>query len=105
MHRVLADTHVPPAFRRWGARLGLALLVAIAIGFVPARLLEKDPRTVMLHKQLDALDIESKELAVGNAALFRDIEALRNDVGAIEDRARADLQMVYPNEVVMEIVP
>lgn len=105
MHRVLADTHVPPALRRWGARLGLALIVAIAIGFLPARLLEKDPRTVMLHKQIDALDAEARELAVGNAALIRDVEALRNDVGAIEDRARGDLQMVYPNEVVMEIRP
>ena len=35
----------------------------------------------------------------------RDVEALRNDVGAIEDRARADLGMVYPDEVVLQVKP
>ena len=103
VHRVLADTHVPPALRRWGARIGLALLVAVAIGFLPARLLERDPRTIKLHVQIDQLDAEAKALAVGNAQLMRDIEGLRGDIGAIEDRARADLGMVYPDEIVLEI--
>jgi len=105
VHRVLADTHVPPALRRWGARIALALVVAVGIGFLPARVLARDPRTVKLHTQLDALDADAKALAVGNAALIRDIEALRTDIGAIEDRARADLGMVYPDEIVLEIKP
>ena len=105
MHRVLADTHVPPALRRWGARIALALVVAVGIGFFPARILAKDPRTVKLRVQLDALDADAKALAVGNASLIRDIEALRSDIGAIEDRARADLGMVYPDEIVLEIKP
>lgn len=32
---MLADMHEAPALRRWGVRLGLALVVAIAIGYVP----------------------------------------------------------------------
>lgn len=95
--------HVPPAIRRWGGRFGLALIVAIAIGYLPGQVLRKDPRTVKLTGQLEALDTEAKQLAATNTALARDIEALRNDVGAIEDRARADLGMVYPDEVVLRV--
>lgn len=95
--------HVPPALRRWSARFGLALIVAIAIGYLPGQALRKDPRTVKLHTQLDELDVEARELADRNAVLVREIEALRSDVGAIEDRARADLGMVYPDEIVLRV--
>jgi len=101
--KVLADMHVPPAIRRWSARFGLALIVAIAIGYLPGQVLRKDPRTAKLNTQLDELEVEARELATRNAALMRDIEALRSDVGAIEDRARADLGMVYPDEVVLRV--
>ncbi len=103
MPKPLADMHVPPAIRRWGARFGLALIVAIAIGYLPGQVLRKDPRTAKLHTQLDELDVEARELAAKNTALMRDIEALRSDVGAIEDRARADLGMVYPDEIVLRV--
>ena len=103
MPKVLADMHVPPAIRRWSARFGLALIVAIAIGYLPGQVLRKDPRTAKLNTQLDELEVEARELATRNAALMRDIEALRSDVGAIEDRARADLGMVYPDEVVLRV--
>ena len=97
--------HVPPALRRWSARLGLAVVVAIAIGYVPGQVLRRDPRTAKLQTQLDDLDAEATKLAAGNAALVRDIRALRSSVGAIEDRARADLGMVYPDEIVMRVPP
>ncbi len=103
MPKPLADMHVPPAIRRWSARFGLALIVAIAIGYLPGQVLRKDPRTAKLNTQLDELDVEGRELTTRNAALLRDIEALRSDVGAIEDRARADLGMVYPDEVVLRV--
>lgn len=103
MPKVLADMHVPPAIRRWSARFGLALIVAIAIGYLPGQVLRKDPRTAKLNTQLEELDVEARELATKNAALMRDIDALRSDVGAIEDRARADLGMVYPDEVVLRV--
>src|SRR5690348_6773455 len=97
--------HVPPAWRRWSARIGMSIIVAILIGYVPGQVLRRDPRTVKLHAQLADIDVESKALATENAALIRDIEALRGDVGAIEDRARADLGMVYPDEIVLRVVP
>ena len=101
--KTLADSHVAPALRRWSARLGLALVVAIAIGYLPGEALRRDPRATVLDDQLRALEGEARELAVGNAALAREVEALRGDVGAIEDHARADLGMVYPDEVVLRV--
>ncbi len=100
---MLADMHEAPALRRWGVRLGLALVVAIAIGYVPGQMLRRDPRAAKLQGQLEQLKAEGRELAAGNAALLREIEALHSDIGAIEDRARADLGMVYPDEVVLRV--
>lgn len=99
----LADMHVPPAVRRWTTRAGLAIAVAAVIGYVPGQVLRRDPRASKIEAQLADLDAEAKQLATRNAELVREIEALRNDVGAIEDRARADLGMVYPDEIVMRV--
>lgn len=105
MPRLLADTHVPPALRRWSARVGLAIVVAVGIGYVPGQVLARDPRTVKLEAQLSELAAETEALTVHNAALVRSIEALRSDVGAIEDRARADLGMTYPDEIIVRVAP
>ncbi|HEY5921779.1 MAG TPA: septum formation initiator family protein [Kofleriaceae bacterium] len=99
----LADMHVAPPLRRWLTRLGLALVVAIVIGYVPGQLMRRDPRAAKLTDQLDTLHAEAGELAAQNAALYREVNALRTDVGAIEDRARGDLGMVYPDEVVLRV--
>lgn len=101
--KVLADTHVAPPLRRWLLRLGLAIVVAIAIGYAPGQLLDRDPRAAKLEAQLEDSRAEARKLAADNAALFRDVEALRSSVGAIEDRARADLGMVYPDEIVLRV--
>lgn len=95
--------HVAPPLRRWMMRFGLAVVVAIAIGYVPGQLLRKDPRAEKLEQELAQQRDEARELAAKNAALYREVEALRSDVGAIEDRARADLGMVYPDEVVLRV--
>ncbi len=79
------------------------MLIAIAIGYVPGQLLRRDPRAAKLEVQLEQLAGEAREVAARNAALRRDIAALRSDIGAIEDRARADLGMVYPDEIVLRI--
>jgi cell division protein FtsB len=97
--------HVGPAARRWIVRLALALVVAVAIGYLPAELLRRDPRAIKLAGELDRMAADDRELAAGNAALARDVTALRDDVSAIEARARADLGMVYPDEVVLRVVP
>ncbi|MEO8840160.1 MAG: septum formation initiator family protein [Kofleriaceae bacterium] len=101
--KTLADMHVAPALRRWVTRLGLAIVVAILIGYLPGEALRRDPRAVMLEGQVHQLDDHARDLAAGNAALAREIEALRTDVGAIEDHARADLGMVYPDEIVLRV--
>jgi cell division protein FtsB len=103
--KIVADMHIPPAFRRWGARLALAMLIAIAIGYVPGQVGRRDPRAAKLEAQIEELTVEAREVATQNAARRRDIEALRSDVGAIEDRARTDLGMVYPDEVVLRLTP
>jgi cell division protein FtsB len=102
--KVLADMHVAPAVRRWAVRIVLAIVVAVAIGYVPGGIVGRDPRALKLRAQLDALDTEARALAAGNAALARDIAALETDVHAIEDRARDDLGMVYPDELVVHVV-
>ena len=103
MSKVAADTYVAPASRRWATRGILAIVVAIAIAYVPGQVMRRDPRTVKLERQLDELGHESRELQTHNADLAREIEALKTSVGAIEDRARADLGMVYPDEIVLRV--
>ena len=95
--------YVRPAFRRWGVRCGLAVVVAIAIGYVPAQVARRDPRAAKLQVQIDELTTEARAVAARNAVLRRDIAALRSDIGAVEDRARADLGMVYPDEIVLRL--
>ena len=103
MPSVLADMHVPPAYRRWGGRVGLAVIVATAIGYLPSQVLRRDPRTAKLDLQLAELAAEARSLTAYNEALMRDIEALRSDVSAVEARARLDLGMVYPDEIVLRM--
>jgi cell division protein FtsB len=95
--------HIPPAFRRWGARLGLAVIVALVIGYAPGEILRRDPRTAKLQLQLDAIGVEERALAAENHRITRDINALQTSIGAIEARARADLGMVYPDEIVLRV--
>ena len=103
MPKIVADMHIPPAFRRWGARFALAVLIAIAIGYVPGQVVRRDPRAAKLEAQIEQLTAEAREVAARNAALRRDIAALRSDITAIEERARADLGMVYPDEIVLRL--
>jgi cell division protein FtsB len=103
--KIVADMHVPPALRRWSARFGLAVLIAIAIGYVPGQVVRRDPRAGKLDTQIEELTTEARQVAARNAALRRQIAALRSDVAAIEDRARADLGMVYPDEIVLRLPP
>lgn len=95
--------HIPPALRRWSVRFLLAIVVATVIGYVPGQVLRRDPRTAKLREQLDALDAEARALAASNATLAREIRGLASDIGAIEERARADLGMAYPGETVFRV--
>lgn len=95
--------HVPPALRRWGIRLVLAIVVAVAIGYLPGEVLRRDPRAAKLESQLDELHKDAADLTARNAQLARQIHALETDVRAVEDHARADLGMVYPDEIVFRV--
>jgi cell division protein FtsB len=101
--KVAADTRLAPAWWRWSMRIALAMVVAVAIGYVPSGLLRRDARAIRLNAQLQELRDEALELEAGNLALARDVQALRNDVHAIEALARDDFAMVYPDEVVLQI--
>ena len=103
MAKAIADTNEAPKLRRWSVRLVLALAIAVAIGYIPGQLLRPDPRVAKLRTEIEQLDSEAAELAAGNATLARDIAALKTDVGSIEDHARADLGMVYPDEIVLKV--
>jgi cell division protein FtsB len=95
--------HVAPATRRWGTRLSLALAVAVMIGYVPAQILARDPRVPSLRRQVTGLEREIDDVEQKNLRMVREIEALRSDVHTIESRARAELGMVYPNELVLRV--
>ncbi len=82
----------------------LAIVVAVAIGYLPGEILRRDPRSAKLEGQLQELDVESRELSERNATLARQIKALKSDVRAVEDRARSDLGMVYPDEIVIRVL-
>ena len=86
------------------ARRALAVL---SVGFGLYSLSSPPPtataQTRNASQKLEAIREESRELAATNAALLREVNALRTDVSAVEDRARADLGMVYPDEVVLRV--
>jgi cell division protein FtsB len=103
VRKVLVDMHVAPATRRWGTRLLLALAVAVVIGYVPAQILARDPRVPSLRRQVSGLEREIDEVEQKNLRMVREIEALRSDIHTIESRARAELGMVYPNELVLRL--
>jgi cell division protein FtsB len=94
--------HVPPAWRRWIARVSLAIGVALAVAFVPWQLGGGD-RAARLDAQLDRVRDEARVLEEDNARLSHEIHALRTDPQAIEDHARDELGMVYPGELVLQL--
>jgi cell division protein FtsB len=83
----------------------MALVVVVLIGYLPSQLLARDPKAAKLAAQLDALETETLRLQADNVAKRAQVEALRTDVGAIEDRARHELNMVYSDEIVIRLVP
>jgi cell division protein FtsB len=55
-------------------------------------------------ERLAGLESQIAQLEIENAALIEEIQTLRTDPGEIERRAREDLQMVRPGEVIL-VVP
>lgn len=99
--KIKADMHVPAALRRWTVRGALALVVAGAIAYIPAG--GVDGRATRMREQLEAAREEAATLRAGNLALAAEVRALRTDPDAIEARARDDLDMVFPGEIVIRL--
>jgi cell division protein FtsB len=100
-----AVTREPSRWRRWRHRLALASLLALALAYLPYRLIDSagERKANRLSAELDRVRAKSASLAETNAALRRDIEALRNDPHAIVDIARDELGLVRPGELVIRI--
>jgi cell division protein FtsB len=99
--RVKADMHVPSALKRWTIRGALALVVAIGIAYIPSG--GVDGRAARLRRQLAEVRAEAARLRAVNLALAAETEALRTEPAAIEARARDDLDMVFPGEIVIRL--
>lgn len=89
--------------RRWLVRVGLAGAFAIALAVIPAGVDRTDSRRRLesLERQVDEARSKRDALRADNARLRSEIRGLRGDRRAIEERARLDLGMVYPGELVI----
>lgn len=94
-----------PALRVWSRRLLLACGVALALGYLPYRVIAAPSadRIDALATELSKTRAAIAELERDNAARRRVIEALKHDPGAIEDIARDELGMVYPGEIILRV--
>lgn len=92
-------------WRRWGARLLLATTIAGGLAYLPYRVLDGPGarRLSAMESDLEETRRAIEELEEKNAKLKRDIGALKKDPHAVEDIARDDLNMVYPDEIVIRV--
>ncbi len=91
----------------WRARIGLALVLAVGLAYLPYHLLDGGGirRIPKLERELAATRAAIVELRGENQRYREQIDALRNDPEAIEDIARDELGMVKPNELVIRVDP
>jgi cell division protein FtsB len=93
--------------KTWLGRLGAAALVMFALGYIPYHVYARSglAHTLQLRRDLSALRARNGELRAENQRLAREAEALRDDLGAIERVARAELGWVRPGEVILDLSP
>jgi cell division protein FtsB len=94
----------------WVRRLGIAALLAVALGYVPYHLYGSSglARYVRLKSERDALHESNLKLHVENQRLRGELEALSDDDGelsrtAVERAARDELGLVKAGEVVYQV--
>lgn len=89
--------------RRWWFRVGLAGAFAVGLAVIPAGVDRADAgrRLEALRAQVADARARRDALLADNARLRAEIRGLRGDSRAIEERARRDLGMVYPGELVI----
>lgn len=102
---VLETASMRRGTKTWLGRVGAAVLVTLALGYVPYHVYARSglARTLQLRRELDGLRARNADLRVENERLGREAEALRNDPRAIERVARAELGWVRPGEIIVDL--
>ena len=94
-----SDAPAKPASRR----IPLWALLIVALLFGMALFGEKGVlRALQASRQKDQLQAQVEQLEAANAALRKEIDALRNDRQTIENLARKELGMVKDGELVYQ---
>jgi cell division protein FtsB len=85
--------------------MGLAMVMALALAYLPYRLLDNASarKTHELREQYQRTLSAARVLSEENERLRHQIAGLKSDASAIEDIAREELGMVRPGEVIIRI--
>lgn len=85
--------------------MALAFALAAGLAYLPYRLLDgsRMGSTAHLDRELARSRAKIEALRAENEKYRREIDALKNDPGAIEDIARSELGMVRPGDVVIRV--
>ena len=97
--------HVPPVWRRWLLRMGLAAVIAVCFAIVPARFLADGGPAAQLERETDGLRREIGALREQKRQLAREVHALSTDVRAIEAIARDELGLAFVGDRIIRLVP
>ena len=91
--------------KTWAGRLAAAAIVAAVLAYVPYHVYARSglARTLVLKRELAALQAHNRELGADNERLAREAEALRADPAAIERVARNELGWVRAGEIVVDL--
>lgn len=90
------------SWQRWAARLAAAICLATLFALLPYQLAGGgSTRLDRVKRELRETQSESRALRRKNGELRREIDALRNSPGAIEDIARRELGMARPGELIL----
>ena len=92
------------ALGRWVIRVSVALLLAVAFGYLPYRVYGGPGlgKLMELRRELAALETKNQIMRAENERLAREVRALRHDLTAIERVAREELGLVRPGEIVFQ---
>ncbi len=94
-----------PGWQKWSTRIALACVIAACFAYLPYRLLDGSGtrRAAGVDRELRATHASIHALELSNARLLREVGALKNDPGAIEEIARHQLGMVRAGELVIRV--
>jgi cell division protein FtsB len=88
---------------RWVTVLLLVLLLAVQGGLWLGK--NNLPHVMSLHKQLDAQVALNNEARARNVRVVAEVKDLKEGEEIIEEKARLELGMVKPGEVLVQLTP